>query len=70
MIALLQTSQKDFSWISRRGSRHWANFCCKFWILQPHMSKLLAALVYQEVFLPDSTTYYRNWITWKYRVVG
>jgi len=26
-------------------------------MLQPHMSKLLAALVYQEVFLPDITTY-------------
>jgi len=30
------------------------------------MSKLLAALVYQEVFLPDITTYSCNWTTWKY----
>jgi len=34
------------------------------------MSKLLAALVYQEVFLPDITIYKRNWTTWKYPVVG
>jgi len=41
---------KGFCWISRIGRRHWANFCSKVWILQPHMSKLLAASVYQEVF--------------------
>ena len=44
MIALLQTLQKALF----QGSRYWANF--KFWILQPYMSKLLAALLYQEVF--------------------
>jgi len=34
------------------------------------MSKLLAALICQEVFLPEITTYQCNWITWKYRAVG
>jgi len=61
---------KGFCLISRIGSRYWANFCSKFWILQPHMSKRLAASVYQEVFLPDITTHQRNRITWKYRAVG
>jgi len=56
MIALLQTSQKNFSWINRIRSRHWANF--KFWFLQPCMLKLLAALVYQEVFYQTLYDYY------------
>jgi len=48
----------DFSWISRIGSRTIGTEpTFKFWILQPYMSKVLAALVYQEVFLPDITTY-------------
>jgi len=35
------------------------------------MSKLLAALVYQEVFYQtDITTFWCNWTTWKYRAVG
>jgi len=50
MIALLQTSQ-DFSWISRVGSSTIGSEpTFKFWVLQPYMSKLLATLVYQEVF--------------------
>jgi len=49
---------KDFSWISRIGNRT-IGFepTFEFWTLQPYMSKLLAALVYQEVFLPEITTY-------------
>ena len=34
---------------SRYAPGHWA----KFWIMQPYMSKILAALVCQKVFLPD-----------------
>jgi len=34
------------------------------------MSNLMAGLVYQDVFLPDFTTCWCNWITWKYCAVG
>jgi len=34
------------------------------------MSKVLAALVCQEVFLPDIIIYYRNRNTQNYRVMG
>jgi len=44
---------KGFSWISRMG----IGSTFKFWILQPYMSKLLAASIYREVFLPDIAAY-------------
>jgi len=43
---------KGFSWISKMAVG--TETTLKFWILQPYMSKLLAALVYQEVFYQTS----------------
>jgi len=46
MIALLQTLQKDFL----ESTGYALSQLFRFWILQLDMSKVLAALVYQEVF--------------------
>jgi len=48
MIALVQTSQKAF--LESAGQAVSTDSYFKFWILQPHMSKRLAALVCQEFF--------------------
>jgi len=52
MISLLQTSQKAY--LESAGWAVGTEPTFEFWILQPHMSKLLAGLVYQG----DCTRHY------------